>query len=434
MTTPVERRTSEWRLEFLSVRTAAWALHHILENKLIDRMDAGSVLVFCIDTYDFIDWFFGPKVTFHDEHYRAVHNLWRTVEELLKPADPIRVCLLPGSALEVSALLRRVAIQTQRLDIGIDLGKYLPKDEFDKAMARLINRFRRTQAVLSGMAADTDQQRLSAMLRDGRVIAVDRLLPSGKIDALELAAIAGQHINEAPGREYMHSRRKFARGEEVGEGIHTLSIQVDLFNLGHTTYLNDKSERNICILSSHGWVTLIGYGKSYLGGQQVTPFTHSFGVLALLSALKKAGSREDAHELIGAAHFAARRYLDAMSEIPGLVEYMHRKGKGLPDEVAALPDKGRINLEYWKANFENEYLTPLTYITQKEVMKAKEVDVIDVALWSQDEGRRHVEAAAISEGAKRLLSGANFLNPDARTLLTPLEDPVVDDVFSWLFD
>ena len=80
-----------------------------LKDKYLKLILEGRLCIIILDCYDLLDWLFPPGFSFHDEHYEGVHNLWKTVEENIDTNDAIKLCIPPGSALEVFHIIKHKA-------------------------------------------------------------------------------------------------------------------------------------------------------------------------------------------------------------------------------------------------------------------------------------------------------------------------------------
>jgi len=402
---------------------------NIVRDNYIPKIKEDKSAIICVDCYDLFDWLFPPGFSFHDHHYQGVHDLWCTVEEYLNPNDFVRICVPPGSAMEMFHLIK------QKYDLAngtFPIKKNIFKSDSDlnERGRKLLNNYNSIKKVLSGLESDKYIEHLMSLCNNGKVISFNDIVKIQDIDSGYYNSKVGHKINYGAGFNYLLSSREKSK-QGVPKAYAEFSIAIDMLNLQNSIFLNSYLNENnghFAVMTSHGGYTLHGWKKAFMGEESNRPYSHSNTALLLTKTYKSCGDLKNFNLFLDEAINVCNRQLESLKKYPEIYNYFFQRTSSIDlDKEIYLNKETEINELYWEQNFK-DFLSPNHHDVGK-IWSSKDIDVAHH--WAKKERLSDIEKIDLK--AKEIYNKTSFLTPEMRNIFLP-EDENTDEILIWLND
>jgi hypothetical protein len=323
-------------IRFKYLKNEYWSITDLLNSMktvkdlYIPQINNDKSAIICLDCYDLLDWLFPRGFSFHDHHYDGVHNLWCTVEEFLNPSDFVRLCVPPGSAMEMFHLLKlksNLANQTFPLKKSI----FSSDSEMTESGRVLLNNYNSIQKVLAGLESDKYIYHLLKLCENKKIISFQDLIDIPSIDYSSYSSKVGNKINYRAGFDYLLSSRERSR-QGVPRAYAEFSIAIDMLNLQNSIFLNSflkEHNGHFAVMTTHGGYTLHGWKKAYMGEMRNKPYSHSNIALLLTKTLKSCGDLKNLDKFLSEAIAVCNRQLDSLKKYPEIYNYFYNNNTSI---------------------------------------------------------------------------------------------------------
>jgi hypothetical protein len=398
-----------------------------LKDKYLNYINEGRLCVISLDCYDLLDWLFPPGFSYHDEHYQGVHNLWKTVEANINTNDMVKLCIPPGSALEMFHIIKH------RADLAKAPSLPINKDKITDEAWDIFKKYSSVKRALKGINDDESIHHLKKLISDKTLVSYTDLIDINSINRFEFDRVIGRNMNQQAGMDYLIQKRQCAKPDMTIDHS-TYSIIIDMLNLQHNVYLNEmlnKDKDKFCILTAHGVFTLKSWEKAYMGQDKIKPFEHSTIALILTKTMKTIGGVKPLIEFLDEVSFVCNRYINELKKYKPIYEWEldKRVRPENPNEKIPLRDTTESMRIYYNDQFQSlltpDEFEPLNNYIPKDMNAANE--------WNENTKQKEKDFEKITQKSKEIYRSSDFLNPNMRSILLPNND-TTDEILLWLQD
>jgi hypothetical protein len=414
--------------EYYTISNLRKAMLSVKKNYIPKIKLGNKTAVISIDCYDLFDWIFPQGFSYHDHHYEGVHNLWCTVEEYLNPNDYVKICVPPGSAMEMFHLLKQKVDQA-RLAMPIP-SRYNSISELNESGKALLKNYNSIKKVLNGLDANEYTNHLMDLCDKKMIISFHDLMKISDTDMLSYNSIVGSKMNYQAGYNYLQTTREQSRSG-IPREYADYSIIIDMLNLQNNIYLNDylnKNDGHFAIMTTHGAYTLHSWRISYMGDRNAAPFNHSNIALILTKTLKNCGDINTLNDFLDEAIEVCNRQLTSLKKYKEIFDYFELQKTDIDlNTNIVLDEETIVNRMYWHQHF-SKLLDSNKHLYDN--LRSTE-DIEEANDWANQSKSQDV--IRLEQKAKEIYDKTSFLSPEMRNIFLPLIKNT-DEILKWIND
>lgn len=407
--------------QYRGVERALQCLLTIKDN-CIPELSKGSRLTIFLDAYDILDWFFPPGITFHDEHYATVHNLWKTVEKYFPPHPRnIHLCIPPFSALEMFHLLKIKSDQLTKIELPCSK---ISRTYYNNLLNKLGALYSAVNEIIKELGTNPNKGPILTAFKEGHIEALRSLIDLSRLNKTEREKIVGRELNINHGYKYILEQREKSRPNASDKTLKTGAI-FDLANLGLVTFLREKSQEFdiFPIMTTHALFTIFGWKRATRNPEKKA-YSHSLLALYLFKGLQKTIDLKEFTDVIEGASGHCKEYLKILGKNEQLQNAIKNKNFDSPDKIN-LSRTELLVQRAWHAIYEDTYFGLENFETSQKRKMPTENDFID---WSLEKRKKQQEM--IQEQVKLIERRANFIDPEIVNILVD-KNELVDEILEY---